>query len=142
MWMRHQERRMVEPFCGGLAVAIGLMPTRAIINDINPHLIHFFSWLRRGLHIECRMENASELYYAHRKRFNELARSGAEDSKEAAELFYFLNRTGYNGLCRFNRSGEFNVPFGKYKTINYTTDFSAYQAVFFSWDLKIGDFDS
>ena len=48
---------------------------------------------------------------------------GAE--REAGALFYYLNRTGYNGLCRFNRSGEFNVPFGQYTRIAYTRDFTA-----------------
>ena len=52
---------------------------------------------------------------------------GAE--REAGALFYYLNRTGYNGLCRFNRSGEFNVPFGQYARIAYTRDFTPYRAV-------------
>jgi DNA adenine methylase len=53
--------------------------------------------------------------------------------KEAASLFYYLNRTGYNGLCRFNQSGEFNVPFGRYLTINYRHDFREYKPVFSKW---------
>src|SRR5262249_42792859 len=141
IWKRHSERRMVEPFCGGLAVALGLRPGRALLNDINPHLVNFLIWLRRGLQIDFRMANDAELYYAHRKRFNELIRAGQADSQDAAGLFYFLNRTGYNGLCRFNRSGEFNVPFGKYATINYVTDFSAYKSVFAGWELQIGHFE-
>lgn len=142
VWAKHREQRMVEPFCGGLAIALGLMPTRALLNDINPHLVNFLTWLGRGLHIECRMENDAELFYAHRARFNELIRTGQASSKEAAELFYFLNRTGYNGLCRFNRRGEFNVPFGKYKTIHYVREFADYQPVFSAWDLQVGPFDA
>ena len=57
-------------------------------------------------------------------RFNELLIAGDGDSAEAAGLFYYLNRTGYNGLCRFNSRGGFNVPFGRYKTIDYTRRFS------------------
>src|SRR6266436_3054862 len=40
-WEKHSERRLIEPFCGGLAVTLGLIPTQALLNDRNPHLIHF-----------------------------------------------------------------------------------------------------
>jgi DNA adenine methylase len=63
-------------------------------------------------------------------------RNGKASTKEAAALFYYLNRTGYNGLCRFNRSGEFNVPFGSYKTINYRRDFFEYKPLFSNWMLS------
>jgi DNA adenine methylase len=141
LWKPHAHRRLVEPFCGGLAVALGLSPARAILNDINPHLISFYTWLRRGLKITLPLENDSTLFYAHRTRFNELLAAGKGKSAEAASLFYFLNRTGYNGLCRFNSSGGFNVPFGKYKQITYTRDFSRYKAVFAQWDFSVGDFE-
>src|SRR6266850_3785830 len=48
-WNPHSSRRLVEPFCGGLAVALGLLPRKALLNDRNPHLIHFYCWLKRGL---------------------------------------------------------------------------------------------
>jgi DNA adenine methylase len=87
------------------------------------------------------MENDSKLYYSHRQRFNQLIADGKAESKEAAELFYYLNRTCYNGLCRFNSSGEFNVPFGRYGKINYTRDFAPYQTVFRDWQFTAGDFE-
>jgi DNA adenine methylase len=141
LWRQHENRRLVEPFCGGLAVALGLRPNRALLNDVNPHLVSFLTWVQRGLHIDIDMANDRELYYAHRKRFNDLIAEGHSDSKEAASLFYYLNRTGYNGLCRFNKSGRFNVPFGRYKNIVYTTDFSPYESVLASWDFTCGDFE-
>jgi site-specific DNA-adenine methylase len=49
LWRPHQERRYVEPFCGGLAVALGLQPKRSVLNDLNPHLINFYVQLQRGL---------------------------------------------------------------------------------------------
>jgi DNA adenine methylase len=119
-----------------------LQPTRALLNDINPHAINFYRWLKKGLDIEIPLENDRELYYQHRDRFNELVTSGEGDSKEAAELFYYLNRTCYNGLCRFNRKGEFNVPFGRYKKIGYVTDFADYSPAFANWDFTVGDFSS
>jgi DNA adenine methylase len=142
LWDPHQDRRLVEPFCGGLAVALGLRPGRALLNDINPHLISFYRWLQRGLQIDIELANDATLYYAHRHRFNELIRTGHADGKEAASLFYYLNHTGFNGLCRFNRSGEFNVPFGKHKTITYTKDFSEYVPAFARWTFTDQDFQA
>jgi DNA adenine methylase Dam len=115
-WQANSHRRLVEPFVGGLAVTLGLQPHRALLNDINPHLISFYRWLQRGLHLTIEMRNDEALYYRQRARFNELITSGLRQSEESAQLFYFLNRTSYNGLCRFNqRKGTFNVPFGRYK---------------------------
>jgi len=132
----------VEPFCGGLAVSLGLGPRRALLNDINPHLINFYRWLGRGLRIDIPMSNNRELYYRHRERFNELLAAGRGQEAEAAALFYYLNRTGYNGLCRFNRRGTFNVPFGRYANINYTRDFTPYGEAFSGWEFIGDDFAS
>jgi DNA adenine methylase len=140
LWARFHGRRLVEPFCGGMAVALGLMPMRAWLSDINPHVVNFYRWLKRGLKVEIEMRNDAALFYRQRERFNHLVAAGHDDSVEAAALFYYLNRTGYNGLCRFNRSGEFNVPFGRYRRINYVTDFSAYRATFKQWNFSAGDF--
>jgi len=141
-WGKASERRLVEPFCGGLAVTLGLMPTRALLNDRNPHLIHFYTCLKRGLEIAIPMANEEALFYAHRRWFNQLSSNGGAESAETAALFYYLNRTGFNGLCRFNRRGEFNVPFGAYKRINYVRDFSAYQRAFENWQFISADFES
>lgn len=140
-WRPYSRCRLVEPFCGGLAVALGLGPDRALLNDINPHLISFYRWLQRGLSNCVPRRNKAELYYSHRARFNELTAIGCSDTEEAAALFYFLNRTGFNGLCRFNRKGEFNVPFGKFKTIPYIGDFSEYREALKDWEFVASDFE-
>ena len=119
LWRPHQERRYVEPFCGGLAVALGLQPRRTLLNDINPHLVNFYTQLQLGLAVTIPVRNDETLFYRHRKRFNQLVAEGKEKTSEAAQLFYYLNRTCFNGLCRFNRSGEYNVPFGKYRFSNF-----------------------
>ena len=140
-WDRENHRRLVEPFCGGLAVALGLQPEEALLNDANPHLINFYEWLKRGLRISIEMANDAELFYAHRDRFNQLLHAGKGGTREAASLFYYLNRTGYNGLCRFNRSGEFNVPFGRYANINYRRSFVDYRPRFETWEFSRDSFD-
>ena len=140
-WKGESHRRLVEPFCGGLAVALGLQPQRALLNDANPHLINFYEWLKRGLKISIEMQNDARLFYQHRERFNYLLRTRRDGTREAASLFYYLNRTGYNGLCRFNRSGEFNVPFGRYTNINYARNFADYQPLLKTWEFSNSTFD-
>lgn len=132
--------RLVEPFCGSLSVALGLHPERALLNDLNPHLITFWRQVQRGLTVDLPMANDKTLYYAHRERFNALIAAGQAQSAAAAQLFYYLNRTGFNGLCRFNSKGFFNVPFGRYTTINYwqTADFAPFAACLAHWTFKIG----
>lgn len=140
LWDAHRDRRLAEPFCGGLAVALGLAPRRALLNDINPHLINLYSWLKRGLTIELPMENDAALYYEHRSAFNRALAEHHGDAPETAALFYYLNRTGYNGLCRFNSRGEFNVPFGRHTRITYRREFPRYQEAFAGWTFTSGDF--
>src|SRR4051812_22248150 len=48
VWAPHSSRRLVEPFCGGLAVTLSLAPKRALLNDVNPHVFNFYQWLKRG----------------------------------------------------------------------------------------------
>ena len=139
-WIPHTHRRLVEPFCGGLAIALGLMPERALLNDINPHLINLYCWLKRGLVNTISFENEESAFYAARARFNALLKCDRANGSEMAALFYYLNRTGYNGLCRFNRRGELNVPFGRYVNIGYRCDFSAYRQAFARWQFTAEHF--
>jgi DNA adenine methylase len=139
IWNEYSDRRYVEPFCGGLAVVLGLQPARALLNDVNAHLINFYRHLQNGMPLEIEMRNDEQLFYRHRERFNRLIQNGGAQSREAAELFYYLNRTCFNGLCRFNKGGEFNVPFGTYTTINYAPDLSEYAEVLMQWEFTSVD---
>ena len=143
LWRGYTRRRLVEPFCGGLAIALGLNPRRALLNDANPHLVNFYRHLQRGLVVRLRMETDKELYYRHRAEFNRtIATRRGSTSRKAAALFYYLNRTGYNGLCRFNKRGEFNVPFGSYYDLPYIRDFRPYAEPLSRWTFTDGDFES
>lgn len=141
IWQRHASRRLVEPFCGGLAVTLGLGPQTALLNDLNPHLINFYVQLQGGLPITIEMTNDPVCFYAHRTRFNQLVRQQRYSGAEAAQLFYYLNRTGFNGLCRFNRSGEFNVPFGQHRSITYAADFSSFKLALKGCVFSTGDME-
>lgn len=143
IWQEHAHRRLVEPFVGGMAVALGLRPRRALLSDVNPHLVNFYRWLGsdRGLvcHVEGGLDEAG--YYRARDEFNELIRGGVHRSERAAELFYFLNRTAFNGVCRFNAKGGFNVPYGKRKTLQYRENLTDYHSVLAPWEILETSFE-
>jgi DNA adenine methylase len=148
--------RLVEPFVGGMAVALGLQPKVALLNDANQHVVNFYQCLQEGLTNLLPMTNDADQYLEYRSSFNQLTVESGQltvqnhplstincqlsTKKTQALLFYYLNRTGFNGLCRFNNKGEFNVPFGKYKTINYSEDFLEYQDLLGRWEFSWGDF--
>lgn len=135
----HHKKRFVEPFCGGMAPSLGLQPYLALLNDFNYHLINFYRQIKlHGLKMNIEMRYDKELYYKHRELFNSL--HVGSDLNLSAQLFYYLNRTCFNGLCRFNAKGKFNVPFGKYTTINYATDFMAYKEPLKHWTFENRDF--
>lgn len=120
----------VEPFVGGGAMLFYLLQahrniTRAVINDINPDLITCYRTVRDHPHELIRSltaiqaeyyvlstEEARKSYYLDvRDRFN----AKPDNPIENTTLFFFLNRTCFNGLYRVNKAGKFNVPFGRYK---------------------------
>ena len=142
LWVSRRDRRLVEPFVGGLGVTLGLQPNRAVLSDINPHPVNLYQWIQRGLRLTIDLSNDRETFYRNRERFNRLVASGEARSEEAAQLFYYLNRTCYNGLCRFNSRGGFNTPFGRYDTINYASDFFDYRPVLRKWEFRSGDFEA
>ncbi len=139
-------RRLVEPFVGGMSVALGLGPEQALVSDVNPHLMNFWRWVQAGLawDDESSVEfiNDRTIYYENRSKFNALCGAREHWTQDGALLFYYLNRTGFNGLCRFNKSGYFNVPFGSYKTINYKTNFKEFVPVLRNWEFYCGDFET
>src|ERR1044072_9319843 len=61
-WEANAERRYVEPFCGGLAVALGLQPKHALLNDVNPHLINFYRQVQNGLEMRLPVRNDEKLF--------------------------------------------------------------------------------
>ncbi len=111
-----QNRDYHEPFFGGGAVFFQIEPISGSINDINPKLMNFYKVVRDKPN--ALIDEASnyvydeKVYYHLRNRFNS---SGLSDVDYAAILLY-LNKTAYNGLYRVNSKGEFNVPFGRYKS--------------------------
>ena len=111
--------RYIEPFLGGGAVFFYLLPSEAILIDINPELINTYKIIQEEVVALIsslkKHENQKKYYY----KMRNIDRNPNEFSKwpdvEKASRTIFLNRCCYNGLYRVNSKGEFNVPFGKYK---------------------------
>jgi len=108
--------RLIEPFAGSGAVSLNTNYASSLLADTNPDLIGLYrQLLTEGDRFirYCRKffqaGNNRSAYYAYRDEFNE-RRAGRRKSA----LFLYLNRHGYNGLCRYNASGRFNTPFGRY----------------------------
>ena len=131
-----------EPFVGGGATFFKLMPQKAVIGDINEPLINFYRDVRdrfdelskelatiqtiyeknqlayrekKKKDPDKRIPNANEeLYYSLRDQYN-----GLEKAKYSrAALYFFINKTSYSGMIRYNAQGHFNVPFGRYENFN------------------------
>lgn len=148
----------VEPFVGGGAMLFYMLQNhkcikRAVINDINPDLTTCYKTVRdqpeeliRSLvaiqedYYSITDYEAQKAYYLKkRERFN----SKPTNSVESATLFIFLNRTCFNGLYRVNKSGKFNVPFGRYvhPTICDAETIREDSRLLQSVDILTGDFE-
>lgn len=111
----------VEPFVGAGALFFYLNHNQNIINDVHPELINFYKSIQKSKindiykYME-NNENTEENYYK--------IRNLDKDDKELTELesacrFFYLRKTCYRGMLRYNKKGQFNIPFGKYKTYEY-----------------------
>jgi DNA adenine methylase len=109
--------RLVEPFAGSGAIFINSNYQEYILAERNQDLISLFQYVQQeGLEfinycakLFSPMTNCKEHYYMLRQEFNQCI-----PSPRRAALFLYLNRHGYNGLCRYNSGGIYNVPFGRY----------------------------
>ncbi len=134
--------RYIEPFFGGGAMFFYLQPKKAIINDINSKLMAFYKGVRSDFEIlQKELSEIEKIYRINRRKFEELkAQTPTErvnDDNEAlyyqirdmfndltdkkysdALLYFFINKTAYSGMIRYNSKGEFNVPYGRYANLN------------------------
>lgn len=109
---------LIEPFVGAGSVFLNSNFKKFILNDINKDLINLYQIIQikpQQFIDDARMlfsveNNQAEAYYHLRAEFN-----ASVDKYYRSLLFLYMNRHGYNGLCRYNKSGGYNVPFGKYK---------------------------
>jgi DNA adenine methylase len=141
---KYEDFQFVELFAGGAALSFALELKNVLLNDKNVHLINFYRQIQKDVDIfsvGIDFKNDKEVFYENRKKFNELIANNEESSPTAAALFYYLNKTAYNGLMRFNSKGFFNTPFGRYKSINYKFDIARYARLLKNWMLTSVDFE-
>ena len=113
---------LIEPFVGAGSVFLNTNYERYILADINEDLISLFNIIKNkpNKFIEdakllfTEQNNQAGAFYELREHFN-----NSQNPYQRALLFLYLNRHCYNGLCRYNNSGEFNVQFGQYQNIYF-----------------------
>lgn len=123
--MLPEGERLVEPFAGSGAVFLNTRYTSYLLADNNADLISLYQilgeqgerFIERCASLFRDATNREEYYYRRRNEFNK-----TRDVVRKAMLFIYLNRHGYNGLCRYNAKGGFNVPFGRYKKPYFPAD--------------------
>lgn len=116
---------LIEPFVGAGAVFLNTTYSRYILADINTDLISLYNivknktdeYVQESRKLFTIRNNQPDAYYDLRYEFNQ-----SEDQFRRALLFLYLNRHCYNGLCRYNLAGEFNVPFGRYRQPQFPLD--------------------
>jgi DNA adenine methylase len=107
----------LEPFIGGGAVYFHVNPPKAVINDVHTELIDFYRSLKDGY--------ASDIYDFMKdhpndeKTYYEVRSHKPSNQLENAQRFYYLRKTCFRGMLRYNSKGEFNIPYGRYKTCNF-----------------------
>ncbi len=114
-----------EPFVGGGAVLFHLQPKTAVVNDFNTELINVYRVVKTNvdeLIVDLRKHLNEETYFYQIRGLDRTPEFKFLTDVERASRIIYLNKTCFNGLYRVNQAGEFNAPFGKYKTPNIVNE--------------------
>ena len=107
----------LEPFIGGGALYFHLNPEKSVINDVHKELVDFYQSIKNGHANDIydfmnQHPNDEETYYKVRNYDN-------SDVLDNAKRFYYLRKTCFRGMLRYNKKGKFNIPYGRYKNFNF-----------------------
>jgi DNA adenine methylase len=110
-------KKLIEPFVGAGSVFLNSNYDKYLLNDVNPDLIALYKFVKARPVTFVKdakkffnpKTNQKHAFYGLRQEFND-----STDPYYRSLLFLYLNRHGFNGLCRYNLKGGFNVPFGDY----------------------------
>jgi len=109
--------RYIEPFVGGGAVYFHLQPEKAFINDLNSDLINFYQQVQTNSELLIDIIKDMPI---DKDTYNQIRSAKYEAPFKRALRYFYLNKTAYSGLMRYNSKGEFNTPYGNYKNPNFT----------------------
>lgn len=133
--------RYIEPFLGGGAVFFYLRPEEALLGDTNRELVESYEALKSDWKLVCRYLRKHQKLHSREYYYNVRDAEYRSRASRAARFIY-LNRTGWDGLYRVNRSGRFNVPVGNRSTVVYDDDdFRELSETLKSAELIVGDFE-
>ncbi len=109
----------LEPFVGGGALFFHLCPAKSAISDVHVELIDLYKTIKNGqidtiYDFMSNNPNEEEHYYIVRDKME------INTPADNAKRFYYLRKTCFRGMLRYNSQGKFNIPFGRYKTCNYS----------------------
>lgn len=135
-------KKLIEPFAGSCALSLNTNFEKYICNDINADLIKMYQMIQDD--VDDFLSRAKDYFTSGNilDRYTELRDlyNSTTDPETKAILFLYLNRHCFNGLCRYNKSGKFNVPFGSYTDPLFPEkeirDFSSYTKDKFTFSSK------
>jgi DNA adenine methylase len=139
----YQARRYFEPFLGAGSLYFALKPPNAILSDANSHLIQCYLHLRESPSIVARhlqrhaRQHCADYYYRVRTKYNLATPSPAQ-----AARFIYLNQSCFNGVFRVNKSGKYNVPYGRKKRLRTlgSRELTPISSQLAGADLRVADF--
>lgn len=156
--------RYVEPFFGGGALFFHLEPQRAILNDLNAGLMRFYEGVKDDFaRLTSELASMEASYESNRAQFEALKALTPDErvpdlnepeyyrirdmfnGKIPAEfswaaLYFYINKTAYSGMIRYNKNGEYNVPYGRYKHLNTSCVTEEHSKLLGRAELHTGDF--
>lgn len=109
--------RYVEPFFGGGALFFHLEKSNSIINELNSEVTNFLNLIKEGKGQQ--IYNALKILKNEESAYYFMRSLNPADELQNAARFYYIRKTCFRGMMRYNSSGGFNVPYGNYKTFSF-----------------------
>lgn len=134
--------RYIEPFVGGGAILFRLGFKNNVISDVHEGLINFYQQIKNGYAVEIydrvtQLKTDEQTYYLVRDKFE------IKDNIDLAVQFYYLRKTAFRGMLRYNSEGKFNIPWGRYKSVKFSNilDFE-YTDILQNTDIRLASFET